>query len=76
MQQFEVKSPDGRAIVHDAESLEDLQAALAPGYEVSARVVGGLRTPLNGPSLMQQLLDAHGDELLAWLKANNISPNA
>lgn len=74
MKLFEIKAPDGRILRQRHESLVTLQAQLQPGYDVVGEVLGashddlgGLVQPIGGPSLMQVLLDAHGDELLAWL---------
>lgn len=72
---FEIKAPDGRILRQDHPSLDDLKARLLPGYSIIGRVygvlqdqAGGLVEPAEGPSLMSELLAAHGDELVAWLK--------
>ena len=56
-------------------TVQEHQAKLMPGYSVIGTVSlcdhegnGGFVSPLDGPSLMGELLKAHGDELLAWLK--------
>ena len=56
-------------------TVSEHQAKLMPGYAIIGTISlcdhegnGGFVSPLNGPSLMGELLKAHGDELLAWLK--------
>lgn len=75
MSLFEIKAPDGRLLRQEHASLDALKASLVTGYEVSGRVFGadangqgGLVEKIGGPSLMAMLLEAHGDELVAWLK--------
>jgi hypothetical protein len=75
MKWFEIKAPDGRLLRQEHASLEALKVSLVSGYEVVGVVFGasvdgkgGLVEPIGGPSLMRTLLDAHGDELLAWFK--------
>jgi hypothetical protein len=80
---FEIECPDGRVIRHRHETLHAAQAALQDGYKVTGEVLGastddkgGMVSPV-GPgtsSLMQTLLEAHGDELLAWLGKHGIGP--
>jgi hypothetical protein len=74
---FEVRTPDRRSIRHSALSLAALKAALQPGYEPVAEVYGadaemknGWSVPFGGQTLMGALLEAHGDEMKAWLRAN------
>lgn len=74
---FEIECPDGRVIRHRHESLHAAQAALQDGYKVCGEVLGastddkgGLVMPI-GPgttSVMQTLLEAHGGELIEWLR--------
>lgn len=68
MMLFELKAPDGRTIRSPASSLVELKDRLIPGYEVVGRVICGVVEPIEGPSLMKQLLDAHGEELREWLR--------
>jgi hypothetical protein len=72
---FEIKAPDGRILRQHHASLETLKASLVAGYEVTGVVFGaasddsgGMVEKIGGPSLMSMLLDAHGDELKAWLQ--------
>lgn len=73
---FEVTTPDGRIVRHRHASAGALRAALLPGYVVRGEVFGadvdgnGGLVDASGsgtPSLMAQLLAAHGGELEAWL---------
>jgi hypothetical protein len=70
----ELRAPDGRLPRIKAESIDEVKAQLQPGYEIIGRVFGvdgasngGFVARQGEPSLMAQLLEAHGDELLAWL---------
>lgn len=73
---YEIEAPDGRRIrQYSNGSSSEVQTALMPGYKVKGTVSladdrgeGGFLCPLNGKTLMGALLDAHGDELVAWLK--------
>lgn len=72
MRLFEIKAPDGRILRQEHAEKPTLMA----GYEVTGVVfgaasdgTGGLVEKIGGPSLMAILLDAHGEELAAWLKA-------
>lgn len=76
MKLFEIKAPDGRILRQEHASLELLKPSLMAGYEVTGVVfgaasdgTGGLVEKIGGPTLMSILLEAHGDELAAWLKA-------
>jgi hypothetical protein len=85
MKVFEVRTPDGRLVRHHHGSLEEAKKAVIAGYLVtgevlgaSADMTGGFLDPC-GPgseSLMKTLLDARGDELLAWLASKRIGPGA
>jgi hypothetical protein len=78
---FEIECPDGRVIRHRHASLEEAKKALQDGYKVCGEVLGastddkgGLVMPI-GPgttSVMQTLLEAHGNELLDWLSEHGI----
>jgi hypothetical protein len=80
MRWFDVRAPDGRELRTKGESREALKLSLAPGYEIvsevyaaNARGEGGYAASLEGKSLLSVLLDAHGDELEAWLKARGFA---
>ena len=71
---LEIKAPGGRMLRQEHASIEAARASLLPGYSVVGTVTlqnadgsGGFVSPVNGPSMMAALLEAHGDELLAWL---------
>lgn len=73
---IEISAPGDRRIRMHHASVEDLKSKLEPGYSIigivslcNERGEGGFVSPLNGPSLMGALLEAHGEELLAWLRA-------
>jgi hypothetical protein len=77
MKAFEVRTPDGRLIRHLGVTIEALRASLAPNYAVTGEVFGGdvegrggYVVPLGGKSLLAVLLEAHGEELKTWLRAN------
>lgn len=82
MRTFEVKTPDGRHIRHLAASPDDAKKGLVFGYEVVGEVLGakpdgsgGVVSSMTGErTLMGDLLDRHGDELLAWLASSGIVP--
>ena len=74
MKMFDVEAPDGRIVRLPAESIEALKPQLAAGYTIVAEAfgvrkdgAGGYSIPLGGKSLLAILLEAHGDELLAFL---------
>jgi ribulose bisphosphate carboxylase small subunit len=80
MKVFEVRTPDGRVVRHEAESAEQLKGELQPGYAIAAEVYGaddqrqgGWSVPVGGKSLMALLLEHHGDELRAWLRENDVA---
>jgi hypothetical protein len=82
---FETVCPDGRKVRHRHHSLEALQKVLLPGYSVVGQVfganaddTGGFVASIGpgGKSSMAGLLQAHGDELLAWLARHGIGPTA
>lgn len=75
MKLFEIKAPDGRILRQEHAD----KPVLTSGYEVTGVVIGaasdgtgGLVEKIGGPSLMRVLLEAHGDELAAWLKARSL----
>lgn len=76
MRLFEITAPDGRIVRQMAVSAEDLKGRLVSGYGITGIVylakedtTGGFVAPLDGSTtVMGALLEAHGDELLAWLK--------
>lgn len=72
---IEISAPGDRRLRMQHASIDDLKSKLEPGYSIVGTVSlcndkgeGGFVSPLNGPSLMGALLEAHGDELLTWLK--------
>ena len=72
---IEISAPGERRIRMHHASVDELKSKLEPGYSIVGTVSlcndkgeGGFVSPLNGPSLMGALLEAHGEELLAWLK--------
>jgi len=75
-----VQRPDGTHVRQTIDtSPEEHQKKLMAGFKVIGTISlcdhegkGGFVSPLNGPSLMGELLKAHGDELLAWLKLQAI----
>ena len=80
MKVFEIAAPDGRRVRYVAESIEAARASLVAGYELMGEVfgaddknAGGWLVPVGGKSLMGLLLEHHGDELLAWLRARDVS---
>ena len=80
---FEIVCPDGRKVRHRHNSLESLQKALQPGYVAIGRVfganeddTGGFVASIGAKSTMSGLLEAHGDELIAWLARHGVGPTA
>jgi hypothetical protein len=78
---FEVACPDGRKVRHHHATADSLQKMLQPGYKVVAEVFGagidgngGFVAPIgsSAPTIMESLLDAFGDQLLAWLASRGI----
>jgi hypothetical protein len=78
---FETMCPDGRVVRHRAESLDALRKALLPNYVVRGQIFGadadgngGFTAPISSsaPTIMESLLDAFGDQLLAWLAERGI----
>ena len=73
--------PDGTYVRQSIDtSIEEHQAKLVPGYKIVGTVslcdhtgAGGFVSPLNGTSLMGELLKAHGDELLDWMKLQKVA---
>jgi hypothetical protein len=77
MKTFEVRTPDGRSIRHQAGTVDELKARLSPGYIIFGEGFGcdhngqgGYVVPIGGKSLMAVLLESHGDELRGWLAMN------
>ena len=78
MRLWEIATPDGRTIRQRYASLEAARAALTqPGYAVTAEVVGANADNVGGfvesidgtgPSLLDVVLDHHGDRLAAWIE--------
>jgi hypothetical protein len=82
---FEVTTPDGREVRHRAESLDALRKALLPNYVVRGQIFGadadgkgGFMAPIgsSAPTIMTSLLDAFGDQLLAWLASRGVKTTA
>lgn len=78
---FEIETPDGRVIRRRHESVDAAKKGLLDGYKVTGEVLGasvddkgGFVDPIGHgtKSIMQTLLDARGNELLAWLKKHGI----
>jgi hypothetical protein len=80
---FEVVCPDGvRKVRHRAASREALQKALQPQYRVVSEIFGANEDNTGGfaasigsdakSNMMDALLQAHGDTLLAWLSERGI----
>jgi hypothetical protein len=78
---FLVKTPNNGQIRHKARTVESLRSKLLPGYRVAGEIFGADDTGAGGvvaaieptgPSIMQGLLLAHGDELMAYLAARGI----
>lgn len=75
MRVFEIATPDGRRIRHEAADAEQATARLHAGYRVTGEVVGageglsgGYVIPAGkGESPLATLLKLHGAELLTWL---------
>jgi hypothetical protein len=75
---FEIMAPDGRKLRQKHASLDAARKVLMPGYRVSGEVFGGDADGNGGfvsvpgaPSPLKALLDAHGDDLRAWLAAEH-----
>jgi hypothetical protein len=75
---FAVKCPDGRVVRHRHHSLEALRRELQPGYRAIGQVFGANEDDTGGfvadrhNDMMQAMLDAYGDTLLAWLTERGI----
>jgi hypothetical protein len=79
---FLVNTPHaGHQVRHRAPSIEALRARLLPGYTIAGEIFGandagegGVVAAINptGPSIMQGLLAAFGDELIAFLASRSI----
>jgi len=79
MMWLSINAPDGRRIRQQFASVAAATVALVRGYSVHGvvhladdRGESGFVAPLEGPTVMTGLLDAHGDELLAWLDAKGL----
>ncbi len=83
MKLFLVETFDKRIIRHRAESAEALSGALEKDYRVVGEVFGADAKGDGGlvinfgdsPTLMDQLLEAYGDNLLVWLGSRGIKPS-
>jgi hypothetical protein len=70
---FETVCPDGRKVRHRHHSIEALRRELQPGYIAVGQVFGAKEDDTGGfvadpkSDMMQAMLDAYGDTLLAWL---------
>jgi hypothetical protein len=79
---FLVNTPrDHHQVRHKARTLEELRSRLLPGYTIHGEIFGandagegGVVAAIEpkGPSLMKGLLDAFGDELIAFLAERGI----
>jgi hypothetical protein len=78
---FLVKTPNGGQIRHRAVSIEALRSKLLPGYTIHGEIfgandagAGGVVSDINpsGPSIMEGMLLAHGDDLLKFLEKHGI----
>jgi hypothetical protein len=75
---FEVRCPDGRKVRHRHHSLEALRKELQPRYVAVGQVFGANEDGTGGfladprSDMMQAMLDAYGDTLLAWLTERGI----
>lgn len=83
MKLFEIRTPDGRHIRHQHESIEAARKALQSGYEVTGEVIGahgdhygGLVQPIGdgAKSIFAALLEHSGEELAAWLATHGFEP--
>jgi hypothetical protein len=83
---FEVVCPDGvRRVRHRAASIEALQKVLQPQYHVVSEIFGASEDDTGGfaasigsgakSNMMDGLLQAHGDTLLAFLEKHGITGN-
>jgi hypothetical protein len=82
---FETACPDGRLVRHRHHSLEALQKELQPGYHVVSEIFGASEDNTGGfaasigsdakLNMMDGLLQAHGNTLLAWLAERGIAGN-
>jgi hypothetical protein len=79
---FLVKAPQGGQLRHRALSIEALRAKLLPEYTIHGEIfgaddkgAGGVVAAIEpaGPSIMSGLLQAHGDELMAFLVARGVT---
>jgi len=77
MRLYEITAPDGRSLRQFHDTTPDaLRPRLTKGYELIGEVFGaakdgsgGVVRPFDGPSPLPAILDAHAEELIAWLQA-------
>jgi hypothetical protein len=75
---YECACPDGRRVRHHHYSLEALRNELQPGYRAIGQVFGANADNTGGfiadpkSDMMQAMLDAYGDTLLAWLAERGV----
>jgi hypothetical protein len=71
---FEVTAPDGRKLKQTALDAATLQKSLTFGYEVTGQIfASGYTVPIDGPSLFDGFIAAHGPDLLKWLSENGVT---
>jgi hypothetical protein len=79
---FEISCPDGRKIRRRGASLESMQVGLQQGYRVVGRAFAANEDGSGGfvdsgsPSLLAQLLDAQGSDLITFLASRGIGTTA
>ena len=77
---FEIICPDGvRRVRHRGASQEDMRRRLQPGYSIAGEVfganaddTGGFVSVPGAPSMLKALLEANGDDLIAFLAERGI----
>jgi hypothetical protein len=79
---FQVSDKHGRIARHRAHDVDHLRRELTPGYSIVAEIFGAASDGTGGfaasldSSVMTGLLEAHGDELTAWLAAQGFRRDA